>query len=113
MCPFLTLFHCDTPYGNRLHEERFQRFVISREGENQILRIEPSDLERIVTCAKEEPWNNSAAVSTLTNVLVSSLGREAYDMYVEDVGFLLRAIFFDDFLTAPDGVSVDFEATKD
>src|SRR5205807_1203645 len=70
-------------------------------------------LKRIVTWSKEEPWNNSEAVSTLTNLLVTSLEREAYDMYVEDVGVLLRAIFFDDFVSSSDGVSVDYEKTQE
>jgi hypothetical protein len=75
MPSFLTLFHCDTPYGNRMHEERFQSFVVSDRA-NQIQRIEVSELEQIIKWAKNEPWNNSESISSLTNMLVTSLGRE-------------------------------------
>lgn len=111
MSHFLSLFHCDTPDGNRLHEERFQSFVLCRDPEN-LQRIEPSQLTQIIGRATDESWNNSEAVLALTNILTTSLERDAYERYAEDIGFILATIFYDDQIVAPDGVSVDFEATK-
>ena len=109
---FLSLFHCDTQHGNRWHEDRFQWFLLSRDKATDVQRVAPPDFGTIVARAKDEPSNNSAAVLALTNILATSLEREAYDMYVEDVGFLIGTIFYDDFIPAPDGVSVDFEQTQ-
>ena len=106
----LNLFHCDSSYGNRLHEDRFQSFLLSKD--NNFRRVVPSELESLVAQAKDDPSNVSPAVLALANILETSLEKRAYEMYVDDVGVLTRLIFFDDPIPASDGVSVDFEKTK-
>jgi hypothetical protein len=109
--PLLSLFHCDTHEGNRCYEDDFQWLVFFRDAQNDLRRIERFDLTQTITQAQDEPSNTSPAVLDLANMLATSLGQKAYDKYVEDVGVAIRAIFFNEFVAAPDG-GVDFEQTK-
>jgi len=106
------LFHCETEHGNRLYEDRFQLFVLCRDKENHVHHVEPSDFRQIIARAKDAPSNNSEGVLSLTNILTTSLERKAYEMYAEDIAGSIRLIFYDDSIPAGDGVSVDFEETK-
>ena len=86
--------------------------MLSRDKENHVCRVEPSDFKQIIVRAKDDPSNNSGAVLGLTNILTMSLERKAYEMYTDDIEPSIRLIFYDDSIPAADGVSVDFEQMK-
>jgi hypothetical protein len=111
MVPFLSLFHCDTPGGNRVYEDRFQWFLFSGDRENRIRNLERPELERLVVAARNEPSDHAAALS-LARILGTSLEHGAYKLFIEDIRLVVAvAIFFDE--SIGEGASVDFERTKE
>jgi len=96
MTTFFSLFDADTQYGNRLHEHQFLWFLLSRVRENDVQRVDPTDFKKLVAQARDEPWNNSAAVLSLANILVTSLEPRAYDLFIQEIGEVVaRFIFYE------------------
>jgi hypothetical protein len=108
----LSLFHCDTPDGNRAKEEQFQWFVVSKGTANDLELLSEPQLERLLTSARENPYDNRP-FAALAKLLETSLGIEAYEFFVDNILGLPSAIacFFEDY-AQPDEISVDFQGTK-
>lgn len=108
----LSLFHCDTPGGNRAKEEQFQWFVVSKGAGNGLELISEPQLRRLLASARENPHDNQP-FAALAKLLETSLGNEAYEFFVDNVLGLPIAIacFFAEYAQF-DEFSVDFQATK-
>jgi hypothetical protein len=103
MSSFLTLFHFDGYFPNRHHEEQFQWFVV---GKNESAGpIGEQELKKLVDAKSDH-----AALMSLARLLGSSLGRESYELFIENLG-LLRTFFYDVGAQNADGFT-DFEGTK-
>ncbi|MGO9084582.1 MAG: hypothetical protein ACLQBK_05085 [Candidatus Sulfotelmatobacter sp.] len=108
----LSLFHCDTLSGNRAKEEQFQWYIVSRVAGNGLDRVSVSQLERLIASARENQYDHPT-IAALAKLLDTSLEKEAYELYVDDIlGFPIAiACFFEDY-ARPDESSVDFQGTK-
>jgi len=112
MRPSLSLFHCDSQEGNRAYEDQFQWFAVSRDKENHVQRMEPAELEKLLTGAKDQCADHGALLS-LAKLLGTCLEPEAYDLFIENFRqVVIMAIFFDYSILKATGVEEDFEQTK-
>jgi hypothetical protein len=109
----LSLFHCDTLSGNRAKEEQFQWCVVSRVAGKGLERVSESQLKGLIASARENQYDHEI-VAALAKLLETSLEKEAYDLFVDEIlGFPIAiACFFEDY-ARPDEFSVDFQRTKD
>jgi hypothetical protein len=106
---FFSLFHCDSFSSNRRYEHRFQFFVVSIE-EDERRQVEENELLKLVNRAREDSSNRTVTMR-LARFLGATLERCAYDLFIESIGPLETAIFYDDSAVNVDGFT-DFEETK-
>jgi hypothetical protein len=108
----LSLFHCDTLSGNRAKEEQFQWYVVSRVAGKGLECVSELQLKRLIANARENQYDHET-IAALAKLLETSLGKDAYDFFVDEIlGFPIAiACFFEDY-ARPDEFSVDFQGTK-
>src|ERR1039458_18041 len=111
MASFFSLFDCDTSGGNRIYENRFQWFVVTRDEQYNLCCIQRDELKKLLNCVREP--SNHTAVASLAKLLAISLERKAYDLFIEDIGLAVAmAVFYDESVPNSDGFT-DFAKTKE
>lgn len=103
MSSFLTLFHFDSYFANRQYEDRFQTFVVAKNGSANLVKEE--DLKKLLDAKSDH-----AALMSLASWLGTSLERESYELFIDGLG-PLSTFFYDDGARNADGFT-DFEGTK-
>ena len=106
----LRLFHCDTPEGNRVYEERFQSWLVASRGGEDVNFIQEADLRILIDRATNR--RDSEALADLASVLDRSLERATYDLFLKEFAPITRVIFHDHAIATPEGFT-DFERTND
>lgn len=86
MGTFLSLFHFDGYSSNRRHEDRFQWLIVAKGSANP---VGEQELKRLIDAKSDH-----ATLMSLARLLGTSLEREAYDLFIENLGplnlFFLR-----------------------
>jgi hypothetical protein len=108
MRPILSLFHCDSSEGDRGYEDRFQMFVCRRD-EEQVVRVEVAEIEKLIDQARAAPSSN-AAMQSLAELLQVTLEEASYSRFITEIGAAAFVAFYDNSVASDRGG--DFEATK-
>ena len=104
MGTFFNLFSCESPGGNYHYEERFRWFLVTRDSAGNLKPVSQAEVEEKVA---------EGAVVYLARVLGCSLERDAYNVFIEEIGLpIALAIFFDSAAVNADGFT-DYEGTRD
>jgi hypothetical protein len=97
-----SLFQFDDPGTSRIHENRFQWFVATRDEKSDPRCIRADELGRLLKSAREP--SNHTVVGTLARLLGISLERKAYDLFIEDIGLPVAiTAFYDETIANSDG----------
>lgn len=112
MVSFFSLFDCDSSSGNRVYEDRFQWFIVTRDEQYNLRCIQQLELERLLRLVRSQPSSHTP-VSSLARLLGISLERGAYDLFIEDIGVAVAiTVFYDESVPNADGFT-DFAKTKE
>jgi hypothetical protein len=111
MGSFFSLFHCETFAGNRGYEDRFQWFFVSKDEKKSLPLIQQAEAARLIGKVRDQPSDHAAAMR-LARILGVTLEPEAYELFLEDIGPVAIAIFYDNAVENSDGFP-DFDKTKE
>jgi len=112
MSTFFRLFDCESRGANHNYEERFRWFTVTRRSDGKLQVFPQVHLEKLVAGALHAISDESPVIP-LARLLGFSLERDAYDLFIDDIGWTIAlAVFYDESVVNADGFT-DFDATKD
>lgn len=106
MRQFIRLFHCESEGGNRAYEDQFQYYFVSRTTENDVQVMKHHQLDEIIAPLKS-PQPDHMVFLSWAQILIASLERVAYDLWIGDPRSVLGFVFYDESIPKADGVNVD------
>jgi hypothetical protein len=112
MGTFFRLFDCESRGANHNYEERFRWFTITRGSDGKPQVFPQVRLEKLIADALRATSDDTAVIP-LARLLGFSLDRDAYGLFIDDIGWTIAlAVFYDESAVNADGFT-DFDGTKD